>query len=74
MTVVSGTVPVATAVSKPELAPMVATVVTELLQVPPVPDDKVVVAPWQSVVTPLIAGGAGFTVTVVVAAQLVGSV
>jgi len=46
---------------------IVATEVAELLQVPPVvPSDKVVVAPMQMAVVPLIAGAALPTVTVVV--------
>lgn len=62
-------------VTSPEPEPIVATVVLLLLHVPP--DDasfKVVVAPAQIPVVPVIGDGTGFTVSIAVAAQPVDKV
>jgi hypothetical protein len=58
-------VPPATAETSPVLAPMLATLVLLLLQVPPVvPSDNVVKVPTHRLIVPPIAAGFGLTVTV----------
>jgi hypothetical protein len=68
--------PVTSAFTTPDVDPIVATAVLELVHVPPVtPLVRVVVAPSHSAVVPLMAVGAGFTVTIFDAVQPVtGSV
>ena len=58
-------------VTTPEINPTVATAVLLLLQVPPpVPSNKAVVDPEQTVLVPVILAGKALTVTIAVAAQL----
>ena len=57
-------------VTTPVPAPTVATEVLALFQMPPAAASvSVVVAPTQKFVAPVIAGGIGLTVTIVVAAH-----
>ena len=70
ITVAPGALPVTT----PDIEPIVAFVLL-LLQVPPVVASlKVMDDPTHTAVGPVIVAGEGFTVTVVVAKQLVGNV
>ena len=65
----------ATPVTLPELVPTVAIVVLSLVQVPPaVASVNIVDNPKHTFVIPVIAEGKGYTLTVVVALQPVGSV
>ncbi len=63
-------VPVETPETIPVVDPTVATVVLLLSQVPPPASDNVVVLPTQTFVVPVMGLGSGFTVIVVVTAQL----
>jgi hypothetical protein len=64
-------VPVVTPLTMPDDEPTVATVVLLLIQVPPaVASVTVIVEPAHTLVGPLIAAGAGLTVTTAVARQL----
>jgi hypothetical protein len=68
-------VPAATPVRKPEVDPMVATAVLELVHMPPgTPSKSVDVLPAHKVVMPVIGVGVGLTVIVVVVKQPVGNV
>jgi hypothetical protein len=63
----------AAAVTIPELLPIAAIAVLSIVQVPPlVASVNAVVNPAQTLVVPVIVGGIGYTVTVVVAVQPVG--
>jgi len=63
-------IPALTALSEPEVRPIVATAVLLLLQEPPVViSASVVELPWQSEEVPDIGAGKGLTVIVVVSEQ-----
>ena len=67
-------VPDDTAVTIPVEELMIATPVLPLVHVPPPASLKVVVKPAQTVAVPVMADGNGFTVTTIVAIQLVATV
>jgi hypothetical protein len=67
-------VPPATPPTTPVTRSTVATEVGVLVHVPPPASVNGVVEPWQTVVTPLIAAGNGFTVIMVVAKQPVAAI
>lgn len=69
------TVPADTPSTNPDVEPIVAIPVLLLLHTPPaVASFKVVVPSTQTLVTPVIEDGKGFTVTTVVVRQPVGKV
>jgi len=59
-------VPTVTPVTTPVADPMAATEALPLLHVPPPPSVKVVICPWQTEETPVIAPGNALTVTIAV--------